>query len=170
MSASLLRRGLELLEAPGSGGGAGPGRAGPGVLRARRLGNAVPVCPTGRGKAPRGPGGPRAAGTAKRRKAAPGPARSRATVKGRAVKSAIEEYCKKKAVDHLKANLLYMTSGRYIADKAVTQQVLAQNSGRKSKDRPPEKKEEKKEKKKSEGTVFTEEDFRKFEREYFGTA
>ncbi|NXA52943.1 AROS regulator, partial [Nothocercus julius] len=136
MSASLLRRGLELLEAPG------------------------------RGKAPRGPGGPRTAGTAKRRKVAPGPARSRATVKGKAVKSAIEEYCKKKAVDHLKANLLYMTNGRYIADKAVTQQVLAQNSGRKSKDRPPEKKE----KKKSEGTVFTEEDFRKFEREYFGTA
>ncbi|XP_010218416.1 PREDICTED: active regulator of SIRT1 [Tinamus guttatus] len=93
-------------------------------------------------------------------------ARSKATVKGRAVKSAIEEYRKKKAVDHLKTNLLYMTKGRYIADKAVTQQVLAQNSGRKSKDRPPEKKE----KKKSEGTVFTEEDFRKFEREYFGTA
>ncbi|KGL81089.1 Active regulator of SIRT1, partial [Tinamus guttatus] len=90
--------------------------------------------------------------------------RSKATVKGRAVKSAIEEYRKKKAVDHLKTNLLYMTKGRYIADKAVTQQVLAQNSGRKSKDRPPEKKE----KKKSEGTVFTEEDFRKFEREYFG--
>lgn len=41
--------------------------------------------------------------------------------------------------------------------------VLTQNRGRKSKDRPAEKKE-----KKPEGTVFTEEDFRKFEREYFG--
>lgn len=79
------------------------------------------------------------------------------------MKSAIEEYHKKKAVNHLKANLLYMTSGRCVADKAVTQQVLTQNRGRKSKDRPAEKKE-----KKPEGTVFTEEDFRKFEREYFG--
>ncbi|POI30113.1 hypothetical protein CIB84_006138 [Bambusicola thoracicus] len=78
--------------------------------------------------------------------------------------SDLEEYHKKKAVNHLKTNLLYMTSGRCVADKAVTQQVLTQNRGRKSKDRPAEKKE----KKKPEGTVFTEEDFRKFEREYFG--
>lgn len=42
--------------------------------------------------------------------------------------------------------------------------VLAQNRGRKSKDQPPKKAA----KKKPEGTVFTEEDFRKFEREYFG--
>ncbi|XP_068797715.1 active regulator of SIRT1 [Struthio camelus] len=140
MSASLLRRGLELLETPGRG-------KAPGVQQ-------------------RGPGGPRAAGAARRRKAAPGPGRSRATVKGKAVKSAIEEYCKKKAVDHLRTNLQYMTNGRFVADKAVTQQILTQNRGRKSKDRPPEKKT----KKKSEGTVFTEEDFRKFEREYFGTA
>nr|XP_013802534.1 PREDICTED: active regulator of SIRT1 [Apteryx mantelli mantelli] len=75
-----------------------------------------------------------------------------------------QEYCKKKAVDHLRKNLQYMTNGRFVADKAVTQQVLTQNRGRKSKDQPPEKKA-----KKSEGTVFTEEDFRKFEREYFGT-
>uniref|UniRef100_A0A8B9ULL7 Active regulator of SIRT1 n=1 Tax=Anas zonorhyncha TaxID=75864 RepID=A0A8B9ULL7_9AVES len=135
MSASLLRRGLELLEA------------------------------RGRGKAPPGPqagsGGPRT----RRRKAAKGPGRSKATIKGRVVKSAIEEYHKKKAVSHLRENLQYMTSGRCVADKAVTQQILTQNRGRKSKDRPPEKKA----KKKPEGTVFTEEDFRKFEREYFGT-
>lgn len=42
--------------------------------------------------------------------------------------------------------------------------VLAQNRGRKSKDQPPKKAV----KKKPEGTVFTEEDFRRFEREYFG--
>ncbi|XP_025920779.1 active regulator of SIRT1 [Apteryx mantelli] len=138
MSASLLRRGLELLEAPGRG-------KAPGMLQ-------------------RGPGGPQAAGAARRKKAAPGSGRSKATVKGKVVKSAIEEYCKKKAVDHLRKNLQYMTNGRFVADKAVTQQVLTQNRGRKSKDQPPEKKA-----KKSEGTVFTEEDFRKFEREYFGT-
>ncbi|EOA95159.1 40S ribosomal protein S19-binding protein 1, partial [Anas platyrhynchos] len=78
--------------------------------------------------------------------------------------SGLEEYHKKKAVSHLRENLQYMTSGRCVADKAVTQQILTQNRGRKSKDRPPEKKA----KKKPEGTVFTEEDFRKFEREYFG--
>lgn len=93
-----------------------------------------------------------------------GPGKNKATIKGRVVKSAIEEYHKKKAINHLKANLQYMTSGRCVADKAVTKQVLAQNRGRKSKDQPAEKKE----KKKPEGTVFTEEDFRKFEREYFG--
>ncbi|NWI86751.1 AROS regulator, partial [Pitta sordida] len=92
------------------------------------------------------------------------PGRNKATVKGRVVKSAIEEYHKKKPVDHLRENLQYMLKGRLVADKAITEQVLAQNRGRKSKDQPPEKAA----KKKPESTVFTEEDFRKFEREYFG--
>ncbi|XP_025920778.1 active regulator of SIRT1 isoform X1 [Apteryx rowi] len=100
MSASLLRRGLELLEAPGRG-------KAPGMLQ-------------------RGPGGPQAAGAARRKKAAPGSGRSKATVKGKVVKSAIEEYCKKKAVDHLRKNLQYMTNGRFVADKAVTQQLRAE--------------------------------------------
>ncbi|NWS68288.1 AROS regulator, partial [Crotophaga sulcirostris] len=135
MSASLVRRGLELLEAPGQG------KAPPGLQR--------------------GQDGPRAA---RRRKAAPEPRRRKATVKGRVVKSAIEEYHKKAAVNHLRANLKYMLKGRLVANKAVTEQVLAQIRGRKSKDQPPKKVA----KKKPEGTVFTEEDFRKFEREYFG--
>ncbi|NWI67138.1 AROS regulator, partial [Todus mexicanus] len=135
MSASLVRRGLELLEAPGRG-----------------------KVPSG---AQRGLSGPRAA---RRRRRVPGPDRNKATVKGRVVKSAIEEYHKKKAVNHLRENLQYMLKGRLVANKAVTEQVLAQNRGRKSKDQP----EKKVAKKKPEGTVFTEEDFRKFEREYFG--
>uniref|UniRef100_A0A8C3PTP0 Active regulator of SIRT1 n=1 Tax=Calidris pygmaea TaxID=425635 RepID=A0A8C3PTP0_9CHAR len=138
MSASLLRRGLELLEAPGQG------EAEPGLQRERD--------------------GPRVAGAARRRKGAPQPGRNKATVKGRVVKSAIEEYHKKKPVNHLTANLKYMLKGRIVANKAITEQVLAQNRGRKSKDQPPKKAA----KKKPEGTVFTEEDFRKFEREYFG--
>nr|XP_009933317.1 PREDICTED: active regulator of SIRT1 [Opisthocomus hoazin] len=85
--------------------------------------------------------------------------RKLATGAGRA-----EEYHKKKPVNHLRANLQYMLKGRFVANKAITEQVLAQNRGRKSKDRPPKKAA----KKKPEGTVFTEEDFRKFEREYFG--
>ncbi|NWI59841.1 AROS regulator, partial [Calyptomena viridis] len=122
----------------------------------------------GQGKAPpggrRGRDGPGAAGAARRRKRALEPGRNKATIKGRVVKSAIEEYHKKKPVDHLRENLRYMLKGRLVADKAITEKVLAQNRGRKSKDQPPEKAE----KKKPEGTVFTEEDFRKFEREYFG--
>ncbi|NXF33307.1 AROS regulator, partial [Nyctibius bracteatus] len=139
MSASLLRRGLELLEAPGRG------KAPPGLQRGRE--------------------GPRATGAARRRKAAAAePSRNKATIKGRVVKSAIEEYHKKKAVNHLRANLQYMLKGQFVASKAITEQVLAQNRGRKSKDQPPKKVA----KKKPESTVFTEEDFRKFEREYFG--
>lgn len=45
-------------------------------------------------------------------------------------------------------------------------QILRQNRGRKACDRPVAKK---KKKKKAEGTVFTEEDFQKFQREYFGS-
>ncbi|XP_071587334.1 active regulator of SIRT1 isoform X1 [Heliangelus exortis] len=138
MSASLLRRGLELLEAPGQG------KALPGLQR--------------------GPEGLKAVGAARRRRAAAESGRNKATVKGRVVKSAIEEYHKKKPVNHLKKNLKYMLKGRIVANKAITEQVLAQNRGRKSKDQPPKKVA----KKKPEGTVFTEEDFRKFEREYFG--
>ncbi|XP_053941423.1 active regulator of SIRT1 [Cuculus canorus] len=138
MSASLVRRGLELLAAPGQG------KASAGLQQRQD--------------------GPRAAGTARRRKAAQEPRRNKATVKGRVVKSAIEEYRKKAAVNHLKANLQYMLKGRIVANKTITEQVLAQNRGRKSKDQPPKKLE----KKKPQGTVFTEEDFRKFEREYFG--
>ncbi|NXG76940.1 AROS regulator, partial [Baryphthengus martii] len=138
MSASLVRRGLELLEAPGRG------EASSGVQR--------------------GQDGSGAAGAARRRKRVPGPGRNRATVKGRVVKSAIEEYHKKKAVNHLRENLKYMLKGRIVASKTITEQILAQNRGRKAKDQPPKKAA----KKKPEGTVFTEEDFRKFEREYFG--
>ncbi|XP_039344905.1 active regulator of SIRT1 [Mauremys reevesii] len=135
MSASLLRKGLELLE---TAAGHQPGLSSP-------------------QQRPRKP--------LKRKKAARGPGRDTATVKGKVTKSAIEEYRKHQAVDHLKKNLQYMKKSQFTADKTITQQVLDQNRGRKSRDRPPEKP-----KKKSEGTVFTEEDFRKFEREYFGRA
>ncbi|XP_033370594.1 active regulator of SIRT1 isoform X1 [Parus major] len=96
MSASLLRRGLELLEPPGRA------KAPPGLQQGRD--------------------GPRTTGAARRRKRAPEAGRNRATVKGRVVKSAIEEYHKKKPVNHLRENLRYMLKGRLVADKAVTEQ------------------------------------------------
>ncbi|NXX45473.1 AROS regulator, partial [Tricholaema leucomelas] len=138
MSASLLRRGLELLEAPGRREA---------VTRVRRDRDGLG-----------------AVGAARRKKRGREPMRNKATIKDRVVKSAIEEYRKKKPVNHMRENLKYMLKGRIVANKAITEQVLAQNRGRKSKDQPPKKAA----KKKPEGTVFTEEDFRKFEREYFG--
>ncbi|NXO00951.1 AROS regulator, partial [Rhinopomastus cyanomelas] len=138
MSASLLRRGLELLDVPGR-------REAPPRLQRQR-------------------DSPGAVGTARRRKKPSATGRTKATVKGRVVKSAIEEYHKKKAVNHLRENLQYMLKGQFVADKATTERILVQNRGRKAKDQPPTKAA----KKKPEGTVFTEEDFRKFEREYFG--
>ncbi|XP_019400507.1 PREDICTED: active regulator of SIRT1 [Crocodylus porosus] len=144
MSAALLRKGLELLEETAA---AGRGAAPPG----RRAGLS---------------GRPKRSGKALRRKEmVQGLDGGNATVKGRVTKSAIDEYQKNKAVNHLKKNLQYMTNTRFVANKTITQQVLTHNQGRKSKDRPPEKP-----KKKSESTVFTEEDFQKFEKEYFGKA
>ena len=35
----------------------------------------------------------------------------------------LEEYHKKKAVNHLRANLQYMLKGRFVANKAITEQV-----------------------------------------------
>lgn len=50
--------------------------------------------------------------------------------------------------------------------EAMSRQILRQNRGRKACDRPVGKSKQKKE---AEGTVFTEEDFRKFQQEYFGS-
>ncbi|XP_060705292.1 ribosomal protein S19 binding protein 1 [Hemiscyllium ocellatum] len=91
--------------------------------------------------------------------------KNKATVKGKVIKSALEEYQKKKAADHTEENLQYMLGARFLTESKVTQQVLNYSQGRKAKDRP-EKKEVKKERK----SVFTESDFRKFEREYFGAS
>lgn len=79
------------------------------------------------------------------------------------------EYQKRQCRDHLKANLKFMTSVRSTMPDSVTQQILQQNQGRKACDRLMDKMTTKKKKKKAEGTVFTEEDFQKFQREYFGS-
>ncbi|XP_020375101.1 ribosomal protein S19 binding protein 1 isoform X2 [Rhincodon typus] len=89
--------------------------------------------------------------------------KSKATVKGKVVKSALEEYWKKKAADHTEENLQYMLGARFLTESKVTKKVLNYSQGRKAKDRPEEK-----EVKKEEKSIFTESDFRKFEREYFG--
>nr|XP_020143380.1 active regulator of SIRT1 isoform X2 [Microcebus murinus] len=91
----------------------------------------------------------------------------RNSAKGKVPKSALAEYQKRECRDHLRENVKFMTSARSTVAESVTQQILRQNRGRKACDRPVAK--TKKKKKKAEGTVFTEEDFQKFQLEYFGS-
>ncbi|XP_004845623.1 active regulator of SIRT1 [Heterocephalus glaber] len=90
------------------------------------------------------------------------------SAKGKVPKSALAEYRKRECRDHLKANLKFMTATKSTLAESVTQKILRQNRGRKACDRPMAKTKKKK-KKKAEGTVFTEEDFQKFQQEYFGS-
>ncbi|XP_077024997.1 active regulator of SIRT1 isoform X1 [Tamandua tetradactyla] len=90
----------------------------------------------------------------------------RNSAKGKVPKSALAEFQKRECRDYLRTNLKFMTSARNTVAESVTQQILRQNRGRKACDRPVSKT---KKQKKVEGTVFTEEDFQKFQQEYFGS-
>lgn len=89
----------------------------------------------------------------------------RNSAKGKVPKSALAEFQKRERRGYLGENLQFMTGARSTVPESVTQQILRQNRGRKACDRPVAKKK----KKKAEGTVFTEEDFQKFQQEYFGS-
>ncbi|XP_077195562.1 active regulator of SIRT1 [Paroedura picta] len=141
MSASLLRKGLELLE-------------GSTASASRPKGTATTPQPK------------KQLLTRKNRKVASRRSRDTATVKGKVTKSVLEEYQKLQDVDHFQENLQYMMNSPFVTDSAITQKVLAQNRGRKARDHL----EEEVKKKKPEGTVFTDEDFQKFEKEYFAGA
>nr|XP_033790082.1 active regulator of SIRT1 [Geotrypetes seraphini] len=151
MSASLLRRGLELL-------GAAEARGKDSVVT--KKGKKSPVehglelssCKTGLKKRP-----PKRV-TARSRQ------QTTASVKGRVVKSAIEEYRKHQQKDHLQSNLKYMLRTTFVPNDKVTRQIVSQNQGRKSKDHPAEKDKKRQEEK----SVFSEADFLRFEKEYFG--
>ncbi|KAM6436104.1 active regulator of SIRT1 [Liasis olivaceus] len=138
MSASLLRKGLELLETTGVSDSC-----------SQRSVTAAP---------------PNQLLLKKKKKKSSGSKRDKATIKGRITKSALEEYQKHRAADHFKKNMQYMMGTHFVTDSIVTEKILAQNRGRKAKDHPVEKVK----KQQPEATVFTEEDFQRFEREYFG--
>uniref|UniRef100_A0A673U516 Active regulator of SIRT1 n=1 Tax=Suricata suricatta TaxID=37032 RepID=A0A673U516_SURSU len=90
----------------------------------------------------------------------------RNSAKGKVPKSALAEFQKRQCRGCLGVNLKFMTSARSPVAESVTQKIVCQNRGRKACDRPAAKT---KKKKKAEGTVFTEEDFQKFQQEYFGS-
>ncbi|KAM4722161.1 active regulator of SIRT1 [Rhinophrynus dorsalis] len=88
----------------------------------------------------------------------------RATVKGRVIKSAVEEFKKRSKNDNLQHNLKYMLGFQSVTKKDVVKKILKQNRGRISKDRQM-----KRQKKIEEKSVFSDADFKRFEMEYFGS-
>ncbi|XP_043918334.1 active regulator of SIRT1 [Protopterus annectens] len=143
MSASLLRRGLELFDQDIRGGG----------LAAAKGKSASPPVSNARKRTKQ----------QNSRLHAQKRLKNKATVKGKVIQSAVEEYRKRQPTSHFTENLQYMLSSRCATDSSVTEKVVSQNCGRKSKDLPNKKVE-----KKDEKSVFTEDDFRKFQLEYFG--
>lgn len=90
--------------------------------------------------------------------------KSKATVKDKRVRSAIDEYRKKQTKSHLSANLQYLLGTGHAAKQSATQKIINQNSGRQSRfqpDQPVAKPQEEK-------PVFTEDEFQEFQKEYFG--
>ncbi|XP_063796585.1 active regulator of SIRT1 isoform X2 [Pseudophryne corroboree] len=90
------------------------------------------------------------------------PQKQRATAKDRVIKSAVEEYMKHTAQDHLEQNLRYMLGSRTATKNDVVSKVLNHHRGRKARDRQMKKK-----KRAQEKSVFSDADFKRFEKEYF---
>ncbi|XP_068107521.1 active regulator of SIRT1 [Hyperolius riggenbachi] len=143
MSVSLLRKGLELLGAGPAGTGKKSGNGSNKVsLNSNKIGMKKQL---------------------KRLKRQGTPQTQRASAKNRVIKSAVEEYKKRTSEDHLQENLRYMLGTYAVTKKDVVNKIVSQHGGRKARDRR-----EKKEKKVKETSIFSESDFRRFEKEYFG--
>ncbi|XP_017271592.1 ribosomal protein S19 binding protein 1 [Kryptolebias marmoratus] len=93
-----------------------------------------------------------------------GPGKSKATVKDKRIKSAVEEFRKKQAKSQMSANLKYFLETSCKATDSDTLKILNHNVGRQSRNRPdkPVKKPKETE------SLFTEEEFQQFQKEYFG--
>ncbi|KAG7999336.1 Active regulator of SIRT1 [Nibea albiflora] len=98
-----------------------------------------------------------------------GPGKSKATVKDKRIKSAVGqsafgEFRKKQRKNHLSDNLNYFMKTGYKATDSDTMKILNHNSGRQSRNRP----ERPAKKAKEPESLFTEEEFQQFQKEYFG--
>ncbi|XP_069024239.1 active regulator of SIRT1 [Embiotoca jacksoni] len=93
-----------------------------------------------------------------------GPGKSKATVKDKRTKSAVEEFRKKRGKSNMSANLKYFMETDCKATDSDTLKIQNQNSGRQSRNRPdgPVKKS------KESQSLFTEEEFQQFQKQYFG--
>ncbi|KAK5873328.1 hypothetical protein PBY51_018377 [Eleginops maclovinus] len=93
-----------------------------------------------------------------------GPGRNRATVKDKRIRSAVEEFRKKQKKSQLSANLKYFMEDVDKSRESDTAKILSHHSGRQSRNRPdpPAPKASEKE------SLFTEKEFQQFQKEYFG--
>lgn len=93
-----------------------------------------------------------------------GPGKSKATVKDKRIKSAVDEFRKKQRKSHMSANLQYFMENSCKATDSDTLKILNHSTGRQSRnhpDRPTKKAKEPQ-------SLFTEEEFQQFQKEYFG--
>ncbi|KAK2857536.1 hypothetical protein Q7C36_005455 [Tachysurus vachellii] len=88
--------------------------------------------------------------------------KNNATVKNKQIKNALEEYRKKQKKSQLDHNLKYFLGTSYKMKESCTKKIVQQNAGRQSRYHPekPIKKQEKR-------SIFTEAEFQKFQEEYF---
>ncbi|XP_049899973.1 ribosomal protein S19 binding protein 1 isoform X2 [Epinephelus moara] len=93
-----------------------------------------------------------------------GPGKSKATVKDKRIKSAVEEFRKKQRKSQMGANLKYFMETGYKAADSDTLKILNHNTGRQSRNRP----ETPAKKAKEPQSLFTEDEFQQFQKEYFG--
>ncbi|XP_026869418.1 active regulator of SIRT1 isoform X1 [Electrophorus electricus] len=89
--------------------------------------------------------------------------KSKVTVKNKNVKNALEEYRKKQKKSQLSANLEYFLGTSYVTQEHHTKKIQQQNTGRLSRHQP----EQPVRKPAQEKSIFTEEEFQKFQKEYF---
>ncbi|XP_024001398.2 active regulator of SIRT1 [Salvelinus sp. IW2-2015] len=75
-----------------------------------------------------------------------------------------EEFRKKQGKSHLSANLLYFLGTGFRATDSDTMKIVNQNLGRQSRHRP----DRTVKKASAEKSVFTEDEFQQFQKEYFG--
>ncbi|CAJ1053341.1 ribosomal protein S19 binding protein 1 [Xyrichtys novacula] len=92
------------------------------------------------------------------------PGKSKATVKDKKIKSAVEEFRKKQRKNQMSTNLKYFMKTDCKATSSDTLKILSHSTGRQSRNRPKKPAKENKESQ----SLFTEAEFQQFQREYFG--
>ncbi|XP_023670280.1 active regulator of SIRT1 [Paramormyrops kingsleyae] len=93
----------------------------------------------------------------------PGSAKNQATVKDKRIKSAVEEFLKTQK-SHLSKNLAYFRGTECRPTQSDTAKILLQNKSRQSRHRPDAPAKKPKEKM----SLFTEKEFQQFQLQYFG--
>uniref|UniRef100_A0A1A8BTQ9 Active regulator of SIRT1 n=1 Tax=Nothobranchius kadleci TaxID=1051664 RepID=A0A1A8BTQ9_NOTKA len=152
MSLSLIRRGLELLNEDIKDGGKGKKKKKEQTPSSAAVMELVSTKRQGVTK------------QVKRLQGRHGSGKSKATVKNKRIKSAVEEFRKKQGQSQMSANLKYFTTTSSKATESDTLKILSHNLGRQSRnctDKPVKKAKETQ-------SVFTEEEFEEFQKEYFG--